>query len=270
MPISVKPFRDKHAIEVAVLAIDLKLVDAVKLNGICSDLLGDDSLKEIFQFNRSINSFSITMTEKGQEFSSQVGGIEFHDKDFAVAPSWVLSVTPDFVSLACHDYDRWNSVAKFSFGILGIVLKVLSTHKAFIHGFGLQYVDSFKILGTSDKNEIAASVLNLNSSLLPLDLQTRKDLWHVHQGWFQPRNDSSKILNTLNVDFGDTQGVSSIKIHGMHKCIYNSGFDNKDTSYSFSAAKLVFNELHQINKNILQKLLKQSVKNAINLIGEES
>lgn len=266
MSITIVPAKKQHAIELAVFALDLVPIGNEQLKNLCEDVKRLGVILHNLTSVRPINHISLHVENSATSFVSDQGGFEFHDAEPSTKSKWSLSVNRDFVAVVCSDYDRWNPAKTVALSYLQPVFELLQKHSIELDSVALQYVDSFEVLGAMDKKDAVSAVLNIdNSEFFSPVLKSLPDFWHIHQGWFDKSQADTKLLNTLNVDFGASDGKNLVKIHGIHKNTLKAFSSAEKMKPLGSDIEPIFDELHQLNKLILNSILSEQSKDKIAL-----
>jgi len=161
------------------------------------------------------------------------------------------------------EYTRWAKVWPEVKEWLGLVAEKLAPNKPVVT-IGLQYVDVF--LWKADPRELRMSeILSETSRFLPKSAFSKPLLWHAHHGYFEDHTAPMphRVLNNINVNIIENNQQRSIQILTSHKATFSSPvYSLADIN---SALDQLMPALHICNKQILDDILTQGVKDKIKL-----
>lgn len=167
-----------------------------------------------------------------------------------------------------NDYTRWEYVWPEARGLLVEVLNTLAD-KLTIKAIDLQYTDVFNWRGNKQDLDLS-ELFNKNSNYLPLHVFEYKNLWHVHQGFFDNSEEESgcsyKKLNNINLNLVELNGEWLAQVTTAHRAILEAPESNlSDFVRDNSILDRILNKLHIKNKEILSDLLTEAIKVKIKL-----
>ena len=167
-----------------------------------------------------------------------------------------------------NKYTRWLKVWPEAREMFGMILPTIIQYQK-VAAIGLQYSDIFTWRGNNEEFDLSI-LFNQDSELLPSHIFKLKSLWHLHQGYFdEPEiqiNLKHKTLNNININLVDMDGSLTIHIVTAQRVI----FIDKETNYEDWTSKegvldIIMSKLHDVNKEILSKLLTTEIQNKIKL-----
>jgi uncharacterized protein (TIGR04255 family) len=194
---------------------------------------------------------------------SFIGGILFSTSQEVTPTARSVLLSRNGCIVSIPDYTRWAAALKDVEKYLKIVLDEIGPLRP-ISVIGLQYTDTFS--WKDDPAELNLEEVFSSDHFVPKNILQQKNLWHLHQGYFQKHSTpvSHVLLENINLETHDNNGLRVIQITGSHRAtlenlMWQSHMKNKDNLFS------MFSALHQANKTMLSKLLMPEVRNRINL-----
>jgi uncharacterized protein (TIGR04255 family) len=180
---------------------------------------------------------------------------------------WTITIAEKTIEIRCLDYPTWK---EFWCMICGFLEKVLSkvVHNS-ISLLGLRYLDQFVYEGDSGEYDIK-KLFNPNTTMISKHSFSTSRKWHCHSGWFSTILGNSQCLNQLNIDVASpinnqNKYIASID-HNAVFYLFGSSFDSTEIIEKLdSDISQVYNELHQINKDVLSEVLSPEMITLINL-----
>jgi hypothetical protein len=178
--------------------------------------------------------------------------------------SWSLNVMDNQIIVTCQFYDRWNTVWEQTNRYIQETLKLLDIQSLSVQACVLQVVDRFV-----EDNTAAYSICDVfdeNTAYLTSKTAMAGKLWHVHQGWFEEKTKTQKILNILNLGTNDdgtgiiTTIDHSLQLQFLPKPKPATQFFDPEKGYEKH-----FNFLHERNKEVVKSLLNETQRNAVSL-----
>jgi len=262
MPI-VKPCNEKNAIKIAVFAFEFS--EPVNKSIIESAIFLYDSDRDL---SKELPSKKLRQTLTIQIGGSQppspedISGVLFSSVKPNGDVHWAVELRNESLMITCGNYTRWDEVWDRVQNYFRKFSEVLNEQK--ISFVTLEYEDEFIV--KDDSSEAWKDALfNKKTKYLPTNGLELNDFWHSHNGFFQEgTNAKLKILNLINVDYRQEQGISKIIIQTQHKSFLTDllSIDKQDTMTKINE---IIEENHTINKNIFLDLLSKEMCNTINL-----
>lgn len=200
--------------------------------------------------------------------SQPLQAVEFRQFRPDGSVAWSLTAHTQFLTVICSDYSRWDSVWST---VRDLLLRYVTSYyeQAMVSGIGLQYVDRFVIDGEGYRSFAAAQIFREDSPWLPARVFKAEDLWHVHQGAFEPLLEKPwRYLVNVNVDYNDepVENRRAVVITGFHRALSQSPqLLTADISEQTLQLDDVMPALHEANKKVLQELLNDSARQSIGL-----
>jgi uncharacterized protein (TIGR04255 family) len=196
-----------------------------------------------------------------------IGGVQFQRPGKFGQVGGMMVVSRSNVLVQVNDYTRWKPVLESAMGFFGVVLKPILEEKS-ISAVALQYVDIF-----TWKDSIAnldySKIFRLGNPYLSPNALALKSLWHSHHGFIV--ESTVPVLNTrldnINVDIIENQGDRAVQILTSHRATMAEPLRKASDNY-LQTIESVENELHAVNKKMLQALLTDEVCRKIDLIDK--
>lgn len=256
------PLNKKHAIESAsfVIAYEKPFPQAV-IDSLASlqELLKEDL--PMFQPMKVVE----LRFEDGTPSTPTVGkdsGVFLQNINPDGKQTWGLRVEANHIILTSFQYDNWAAISNHAFKILKIVANLLVDQENALSVVGYQVVDKFISPPTSDYS--IKDVFNTKSEFLNKHVLNAGNLWHIYQGWFDnsSSNEGNRVLNVLNIA---TNGTVDGLVTTIDHNVQIQGRISSKESVNEDWLRKTFNELHEINKNVISKALNAKQKKAIKL-----
>lgn len=176
-------------------------------------------------------------------------------------PEWQVSIDSNRVIIVCGSYTRWlpvfQSVTQFFALFLGAI------NERIIASAALQYTDWFEVF-PGEGNSIASAIFDPDNDYLNKVVKSALEPWHTHLGWFETRQDSPRILVNLNINTvpAANLGFWRVSLTHMQKVNFTKQVNLSDFS---QVVKPLFENLHHLNKEMLNQILNDEVCNMISL-----
>ncbi len=258
---NVMPCKKENAIKVvAFLFIFSRSFTSGEIEFIKSIHDGDSDELPVINDIRSVKIQVGNQSIFNQSVPSEVVGITFSKITPSAKVLWSFTIQDNICVIRCESYTRWDEV----YGQASIYIeKFLSRNFEDNHldTIGLEYLDQFKV----NDNSIGWTydLFRENSKYIPSYINDTDNYWHSHTGFFRNGlNGSNQILNRLNIDYIYEEAAYVINMLTQHH-INLQGKLIKITSSE--EIKSVFDELHNINKEILCDLLAKNMLSQIKL-----
>lgn len=174
---------------------------------------------------------------------------------------WRVTIDANVVQVTCHDYTSFDLVLQRAMRYLTEVLNAVGPNYLVLEA-GLQYVDKFVYDMATELDYDINELFRPGSRYLTEQARASGLFWHVYQGWFEPRDMQSRFLHQLNlsnVELPDRQVAALIDYRGtvrgtvqplsLSELIVPEGY------YGASPLELVFRQLHDTNRTLLENLL---------------
>jgi len=266
MPI--QPFNQNHAIKSMAFALEFSMelepavfAELATLHPNFSNELPRIEIPKIIKVN--LDSAQIG----GSPQSTDIGGVIFDRLMPDGRQELALHIRPDNISFRCTTYSRWADMWQRANRVLQFVLPTIIKYTN-IKAIGLQYVDRFIYEGSP--NDFRADMLFQNDTkYLAPSVFELSNLWHSHHGYFKNETEPHDytLHDNINVGVNDENNRRFVDIDCTHRAMLTEPSDVIDTSLVDNNENLYtyMNALHEINKDILRDLLKDDVKEVINL-----
>lgn len=234
-------------------------------------------LKDDFPSSDLLEVFEFQITpQDSQKTTSKAGGIELRRFKPDGSLEWLIRVAPTSISIHCLEYTRWKYVwERVNVYARKIFEKLLGTNVN-ISGMGLKYVDQFVFCGEPEDYDASLLFKHDNDLLHPRALSSGAK-WHCHTGWFENVGEFGEILSQMNVDsiVSSMNGAQRAAVVIDHTFIRRVQLEGDMTAYILpgSAGEAVRSSLaqwmHDANKQLLNGLLIDTVRNRISLHADE-
>lgn len=175
---------------------------------------------------------------------------------------WMLHITDHQIVISCQAYDRWDRVWEQTEKYLQSVIRLLDLGSLTVRACMLQYVDRFIQKSTDDYS--VYDVFDKKNPYLTAKSVSAGKLWHVHQGWFDNKLASEKVLNILNLgtEEGDGKTITTID-HSLHLQFLSKLKPAKKFFDAKKEYKKSFDFLHEENKEVIKSLINQEQRKAL-------
>ncbi len=188
---------------------------------------------------------------------------------------WQLTFqAPDRLFFLSRHYTRWKNFSEMGLGLLEKAIEILEMQGKF-QSISLEVIDRFLTKEIKLKNIISENnqlsfeceqfdyekynIFNLSSpytSVIQLHIRNETHVWHIQHGWAV-----SNIQNTLNINSQfDLPNSQTFSNNIQHILSYHLAIEQRKQPLD-----LLFNELHQENKQVLKEILRIEQQEAIGL-----
>lgn len=271
----IQPVGGNHAIEVMAIGVEWAIppLDDAQIV----------SLQAVYEANADIKAFLPTLApvqefvfQAGLEgnaqpepknvmppqFTARNGGFDLQRFDTNGKVAWAASIRPQFISVNCTVYDRWQNVKPQALAILHPFVEAAIAKGAKINVIGLQYQDAFRLLdGMSPAT--SGELFRRDGKYLPLHLFDQPSLWHCHQGWFSNTPDERRVLNNVATEVADLNGTHFARIGGQHRVFATSADGLTPKPITSSEIDQILQCLHGENINAINAILSDGALKAI-------
>ena len=168
-------------------------------------------------------------------------------------------------------YTRWANVWGQAKRYIDAVLPLYLQSGARLNQVSLNYVDKFVSSALVEECR-PTEILKKDSPFLCSNIFGSNDLWHCHSGRFERRNDTTKRLITVNVDFiSETiheQDRRTVVIASVIADLFNQAtyspfdLDPNDAPRTIDAC---FQGLHEADKDVLRSIISDDMSRRIAL-----
>ena len=262
------PAQKKHAIVAMALGVDFKkALDSSKIQQLAEVYESSDLIKKELPVKAPLAGVSFSFESKTfLGATEKTNGYDFREIDVQGNILWNVSVRPDFIACNCMAYDRWNNVKEKAISLLVPFLERLQDLDTSILAIGLEYQDLFTAADAAPRN-ITNVAFKKDTDFLPRSVFEHTDAWHVHHGWFQKSPKNRRTLNNLQIEVeSDKAGKQNlIKVNGQHKLYSFLSSTDEPMDICISDLDQILSFLHQINKDVLIKLLSEDLLSSINI-----
>ncbi|MGO0702707.1 TIGR04255 family protein [Pseudomonas paracarnis] len=191
------------------------------------------------------------------------------------APSWLLRVNANHVSIHCMEYTRWAPVYEEAWSMMARIFEFVRPENL-LNSIGLKVLDRFKYLDSRDKFD-AEQLLRKDSEFLSKNIFRSLDRWHINTGWFDFFHNGKPLLNQLSIDSSghETEGVGIENFVTIdHVVIIKNVIDGKRNPLEVRpkseeiAASIadIYSQMHNANKSVLIDLIQPDFAKKLNLV----
>ena len=196
---------------------------------------------------------------------------------------WRMGIEGNRVTIGCYNYSRWSDVYVNVHRLMGEVGTALKEDRHGIRALTLKYTDVF--LWSQQDEDAPEDVLKRDRERIPgeiYDKYERRNLWHLHQGWFKDgtgRN-GERLLEQVNI-----AGTMANTDHGSLPCVTlettvkaewpEAGERPLTLQRAFpimeganqtgEGGARVFSDMHELSKDLLKKYLSEQMTRRIGL-----
>lgn len=196
---------------------------------------------------------------------------------------WRMGIEGNRVTIGCYNYSRWSDVYVNVHRLMGEVGTALKEDGHGIRALTLKYTDVF--LWSQQDGDAPEDVLKKDRERIPgeiYDKYERRNLWHLHQGWFKDgtgRN-GERLLEQVNI-----AGTMANTDHGSLPCVTlettvkaewpEAGERPLTLQRAFpimeganqtgEGGARVFSDMHELSKDLLKKYLSEQMTRRIGL-----
>jgi uncharacterized protein (TIGR04255 family) len=262
----VTPHNEKNAIKIAAFAFEFsepinKLVieNAISLYEADKDMSTALPSKKLRQ--------TLTIQIGGSQPPSphapeDISGVLFSSIKPSGDVKWSVELSSEALIITCGDYTRWDEVWKETLVYFSKFATVLSGQK--ISLVTLEYQDEF-IIDNTQEGDWKDALFNKKTKYLSKNIFEINDFWHSHNGFFQKGPTTGlRILNLINVDYRQEEGVLKAIIQTQHKSLLDD-FLSVAEEEAQEKINTIIEENHAINKSIFLDLLSEEMCDSINL-----
>lgn len=185
---------------------------------------------------------------------------------------WRLHASGNSITVHCTEYTTFNEVWAKVNRLLNTALQPLDSALEVLE-VGLQIVDKFHYpAGMSAESYNCVEVFREGSEFLTAKALKSGPLWHVFQGWFEPREGGGRrLLNQLQLSSTELVGQRMFATVIDHRATLKRGPDSwtlgnlRDDSNTDANLVSIFNRLHIENNSIARGLLNDNKLQQIGL-----
>lgn len=268
-----QPINKKNAIESATFVVVFEReFDAAELQAVLGLEL---SLKNEFPSFDKMNRIQVNLDgQKGDANSSLgvTGSIGFNGvllQRFTPdgKRDWAIQIAENTVVVSCYNYDSWLKESQKALRYIQESLKAIRTLGNPVAMIVLQTIDHFISSSPDGSKNVyqIGDIFDTKSPYFTPQATQSGQLWHVFQGWFEDMNDlGGKCLHVLNIS-NTNQGdklLTSID-HAAQLQLATRQTIN-EAIYS-EKLQQIFDKLHELNKDIIRRLLCETQRQAIGL-----
>ncbi len=175
---------------------------------------------------------------------------------------WILRIVEDSIQINCLNYTSWEESIDYVDKLLAKVFKCLPTDEVMISGINFQVNDIFVVQDSIEDTDY--SQLFNHSKYLTENTWNVGVVWHVNSGWFDSA-EHDRTLNVLNIatqkDVSESVNLM-VKIEHLQQYVMDAWVP-LNVNEDFPV--VIFKQLHEGNKVIVNELLTSDIKNKIGL-----
>lgn len=197
---------------------------------------------------------------------------------------WALRVEANRIFVTCSEYTNWNQVYSSAIKYLRAAASKIDLNANPVVEVVYQCVDKFIC---RDGDIVFGDLFSKDSEYLTRHIiSNTPDAWHVHQGWFEGlSNIPARMLHNLNINMHHQHLVEKGMVtgKGQHEAIVSHLIRIQNTSEveiksleslvgsedgNGGYFKLVLENAHKTNKDVVRKLLSQEMLIRVGLESE--
>lgn len=267
---------NNNAIDSTCFAIGFERVFDMKESANFKNL--ENSLKNELPSFSTLAKVSVTIQQSGNDepkFYSQENlanapqGVVLQKFGADGIVDWILQVTDNKIIINCNDYVNWDNTWQKAKCFLLEVLKLLDLQTNKITFVALQVIDKF--IYADSENYKLEDIFQIDSSYLTPRAKSCGNLWHVHQGWFEPMH-NTKCLNVLNIGSVEVnEGLFTITDHNQ-QVVFDKlplpleNLLKKEDDKGIIEA--IYKDLHVNNKKVVEGLFNKTTLELIKFYGK--
>jgi uncharacterized protein (TIGR04255 family) len=265
--LTIEPVAGRHAIKTVSFGVEWEVpLTPDQIAEFLQLYQSDPNLKE--QLPRKVEQRAVPAAPPGARLAQlPLSGVMFDSLKPNGEQKWALLVQPQFLSVTCGEYDKWDETWPRARELLRISLpKALEYVPA--NAAGLQYLNAFLVKGNVREFR-AESVLRKGSVLLPPNVFKRTDLWHSNHGFFDEEvpPQQGRTLRTFNVDLVEhTPDQCTLQIVSAHTATLPQ--PTNDAAALVGRLNELLDGLHIQHKETLGQLLNDDMCQKIGLFTE--
>ncbi|QUD86972.1 TIGR04255 family protein [Phenylobacterium montanum] len=265
-----EPINERHAIREVAFAFQFaRPFNVEEIDTLAKD--HDAIRSELPKLQRPMFLQFFVGPDASQTLNTPPGGANFESYKRDGTLDWRLSVTNNLLTVNCLTYTRWVDVWARAKHYISFAMPHLVKEDNAVSDIGLQYIDEFAWSGPIEEYDNRL-ILKAGGDNIPNSILGRGPLWHIHQGWFEPRERplNGRLLNRMHVDallvddkhivrFDSTLSLDIDEADRPTKC---AALINED-----GIADQVLSELHAVNKAVLGSYITDDLAKEIELVG---
>lgn len=257
---NVRPCKAENAIKVvAFLFVFSRSFSVGEIEAIKSLHEGDRDEMPVINDIRSVKIQVGNQPAFNQAVPSEVVGITFSKITPSAKVLWSFTIQDNICIIRCEDYTRWDEVYSQAVSYIQRFI-ARNDENNILETIGLEYLDQFKI--DSNVTDWSKELFRENSKYIPKYIIDINDYWHSHTGFFRDGlSSSNKILNRLNIDYVYESGRVINMLMQHHLNVLGDSVE----IINLERIKSLFEELHDLNKEMLCSLLTNDVLSLIKL-----
>lgn len=268
-----QPINKKNAIESATFAVVFEReFDTAELQA----LLGLElALQDDFPSFNKMNRIQVNLDDQKGDVNPSLGvsgSIDFNGVLFQrFTPDgkrdWAIQISGNTVAVSCYNYDSWKKESEKAMRYFRESLKAIRAPGNSVAMIVLQTIDHFISSLPDDSEGIyqIGDVFDPASPYLTQQATQAGQLWHVFQGWFDDMTDlGGKCLHVLNIsNTNQRDKLLSIVDHAAQ--LQLEPRPTIDEAIYSERLQQIFDKLHELNKDIIRRLLCETQRQAIGL-----
>jgi uncharacterized protein (TIGR04255 family) len=196
-------------------------------------------------------------------------GVTFTNVKADGNPARLFRILSNTISFHIMEYTGWNEAKSLALDYIDRSLKKLATIDTNpATAIVVRYFDRFTFDG-DPKTALAENLLRRDTDLVVARVFGTGPYWYCNSGWYQSLVNEELALNNLNIASAPMQATSSVAID--HTNLYtlskpcNSLSELKQGTKDRPPLEDVLNKQHEVNVEVLKKLLIPEILKAIGL-----
>lgn len=271
------PVHEAHSIEQAVLILHFdRPLEQSKLSAtidnakqFSTELPGGGNI--VGGFPMSISGFPMQIMPIPAQM--QMTGIILHRSAPDGSMERELRVDTASITLKTARYTRWSAIWEDTKRYYSALINAYLDNGSKISNISVNFVDKF-IWDGEIKDFDPSLLLNKKSEYIANYIFTLRDLWHFHTGSFLRADEKTKRLININVDcldeFNGSASRRAVLITSVLTDMFNQPSFEEAVITSDNAMDFItehMKSLHALDKDILSKILVDSMTKQIALVG---
>ena len=196
-------------------------------------------------------------------------GVTFTNVKADGNPARLFRILNNTISFHITEYTSWKEAKSLALNYIDrslMKLATIDTNPA--TAIVVRYFDRFTFDG-DPKTALAENLLRDDTDLVVARVFGSGPYWHCNSGWYQPLVNENIALNNLNIASAPMEATSSVTID--HTNLYalakpcNSLSELKRGTNDRPPLEDILNKQHEVNVEVLQKLLIPEILKAIGL-----
>lgn len=261
---NIRPCNEGNAIKVAAFAFEFeKEINEKILFDIINHYKSDDQFRLKFNDKKEHYGTSVQINNNVQQvLNNVIMAVELQCQNKEGELTWSLQLRRNALVITCYKYTRWDNVISEVLAIVDSIFEFIKNES--IRIIAIEYLDEFNILNNS--SDWKKELFKEESKYLTQNIFETKDLWHIHQGFFNYITEplEFRLLSILEIEHQKIVETDTeiLFIKTQQKSEFK---EIKILDELKDDLKSIFETNHSKDKEILSELLSNTILNEINL-----